>query len=127
MAEKSPRGKKKRLKGDAFVKSPGQTETPEEQSQETAELTEEQEVSQTGSERIIFVRYTKSDGQISAIQEILLDRDKMSGLPWTNIPEDMEVKEFVLTDDLLDKDIINIHQDYKVSTTRGKPKLIPKK
>ena len=103
-AKKSPE-KKSRLKGDPFAKSPDMTKQGEEPAidQGSTSLPDEQRASRKTGQRTIFIKYQKSDGQIMAIQEILLDREKFSGSPWLDIPDDMEVKEFLLTAELVDK------------------------
>ena len=45
-------------------------------------------------ERSIFVKYRKDTGDIVAIREVLPTR-QLTGLPWSSIPDDMEVTVFV--------------------------------
>jgi hypothetical protein len=48
------------------------------------------------------------------------------GNPWTNISESREAAAIVLTGDLVEKDLIEIHQNCKVDFSKKKPALVPK-
>jgi len=76
-------------------------------------------------ERSIFVKYRKDTGDIVAIREVLPTR-QLTSLPWASIPDDMAVAAFVLGGDLLDKRIIEIHHQYKVTRAGSSTQLTAK-
>lgn len=76
--------------------------------------------------RAIFVKYDRKDGNIVAIHEIFPDANPTQGKPWTTIPKDKAAVKIALTDELIDKDLIYIHQNYKVILVERKPTLVPK-
>ncbi len=65
-------------------------------------------------QRTIFIKYKKRSGEIVAIQEILQESEKSGGVPWSEIPDDMDAKPFDLNGELANKQIIEIHKDYKI-------------
>lgn len=79
----------------------------------------------SASQRFVNIEYDKNDGTIIATHEVLGEAEEASG-PWTNIPADMATSIIVLTGDLFDKDLIDIHINYKVVVSRKKPTLVPK-
>ena len=80
----------------------------------TIENKTQQVVSSVKQQRTIFIKYKKRSGEIVAIQEILQEREKIGGVPWSKIPGNMDAKPFDLTGELIDKPIIEIHKDYKI-------------
>jgi hypothetical protein len=80
---------------------------------------------QSEGERSIFVKYRKDNGAIMSIREALPNR-QLTGLSRASIPDDMAVAKFVLVGDLLDKRIIEIHHQYKVTKSGRRTQLTPK-
>lgn len=75
--------------------------------------------------RFVNVEYDKNDGSIIATHEVIGEVENVKG-PWTNVPADKETDVIALTGDLFDKDLIDIHMNYKVVISKNKPTLVPK-
>jgi hypothetical protein len=73
-------------------------------------------------QRTIFIAFNKATGDIVATQELMLDNANDSEIPWSEIPADVTAKSFKLTGELADKQLIEIHTNYKV-TGSGKLEL----
>lgn len=81
----------------------------------------------TTKERTIFVKHKKRGGEIMSIAETIAGQDEITAHPFFNVPADEDVKEFNLADDLLAKELIEIHTKYKVDTAGKAPKLVLKR
>jgi hypothetical protein len=135
--------KKKRLKGDPFgwvegtTQSSGpsaadeQTPPPKSRKRRGTATSEAAASSQAAvsreTERTIYVKYKKDTGEIIAIQELMNRPKEIKTLPWLEIPEDMDARPFDLTGELLDKPIIDIHNNYRVSKSGASVRLVPKR
>jgi hypothetical protein len=80
---------------------------------------------QSQGERSILVKYRKDNGAIMSIREALPNR-QLTELSWSSIPDDMEAAEFILVGELLDKRIIEIHHQYKVTKSGSSAQLTRK-
>lgn len=80
-------------------------------------------VSSVKKPRTIFIKYKKRSGEIVAIQEILQKRENFCGVPWSEIPGNMDAKPFDLTGELANKPIIEIHRDYKIKKSGSRLEL----
>jgi hypothetical protein len=120
---------KKRLSKDAFSWVQNTTEQGEEPNpakKATPKPVKQKTASKSDRRRSIFVEYVKKDGQIIATHEIFRETDKTTAHPWTTIPKDRAVARIVLSEELLDKKLIDIHRNYKVVISNRKPTLVPK-
>ncbi len=81
----------------------------------------------TKEKRQIFIRYTKENGEIVALQEMSEAMHEDMENPWEEVPEDQTVAAFPLTGDLREKRLLEIHTNYRVETGGKKPKLISTK
>jgi len=75
-------------------------------------------------ERKILVKYKKRNGAIAAILEISEEQPGIMANPFIIVPEDDGMEEFVLPGELLNKELIEIHANYKVDTAGKAPKLV---
>ena len=67
------------------------------------------------NQRLIIVAYKNETGDIMASQELMFDSEGNGNISWSRIPADMAVKIFKLIGKLADKEIIEIHRNYKVT------------
>ena len=128
---------KKRLSKDAFSwvqntteqdeePKPAKKASPKSAKKAPARAAKPKAVPESEPGRSIFVVYAKKDGQIIATHEIFRGTDETTTHPWTTIPKDRAVARIVLSEELLDKKLIDIHRNYKVVLSNKKPALIPK-
>ena len=94
---------------------------------QTIENKTQQVVSSIKKPRTIFIKYKKRSGGIVAIQEILQKRENFRGLPWLEIPGNMDAKPFDLTGELINKPIIEIHRNYKIKKSGRRLELTRKR
>lgn len=73
-------------------------------------------------DRLLVVAYKNENGDIMASQELTFDSEGNGNISWSGISKDTTVKVFKLTGALADKEIIEIHRNYKV-TGSGKLEL----
>jgi hypothetical protein len=73
-------------------------------------------------QRCIFVAFNINTGDIMATQELMLNNVNDRDISLSGLLEDMTAKVFKLTGELADKEIIEIHSNYKV-TESGKLEL----
>lgn len=138
--------KKPRLKRSAFdwaekttdkkETSVTQQKNPNESKQKATGIATEKEIAATNTnrqtasigikKRMVFVQYRTDDGQIVALQEILHQPEKSAKPLWLEIPNDNEARRIGLTGDLVDKKLLEIHQNYKVKKSGRSVKLVPK-
>jgi hypothetical protein len=120
---------KKRLSKDAFSwvqKTAGQGKEPKPAKKASPKPVQQKTAPKSERRRSIFVEYLKKDGQIIATHEILRETDKTTAHPWTEIPKDRAVARIVLSEELLEKKLIDIHRNYKVVISNRKAALVPK-
>jgi hypothetical protein len=67
------------------------------------------------SQRLVVIAYKNENGDIMASQELTFDSQGNGNISWSGISKDMTVKVFKLIGELADKEIIEIHRNYKVS------------
>lgn len=91
-----------------------------------AEMGKDRVVARAARKRAIFVKYDRKDGSIVATHEIFSEANATQAKPWTVIPKDKAAAKIVLTEELIDKDLIDIHLNYKVVVLDRKPALVPK-
>jgi hypothetical protein len=98
--------------------------------EETDETSAEQEA-QTATleatpQRTIIVEYDKNDGSILATHEVFQEAYADAGQAPASASEGRAAARIILTGKLLDKRLLDIHENYKVVITKKKPTLIPK-
>jgi hypothetical protein len=121
--------KKKRLSEEAFSwvqDTTGKAEESEPVIEPPPAPGKTKAVSKPSRQRFIFVEYDKKDGRIVATHETLREAGKVTSKPWTNLPKDRAAARIALTDELSDKELIEIHNNYKVVISNKKPALVPK-
>lgn len=120
---------KKRLSNDAFSwvqNTAEQGEEPKPAKKASPKPVKPKAASKSEGPRSVFVLYAKKDGQIIATHEIFRKTDETTTHPWTTIPKDRAVARIDLSEELLDKKLIDIHQNYKVVISNKKPALVSK-
>jgi len=106
---------------------PAKEASPKSAKKSPARAAKTKAVPESERRRSIFVEYAKKDGQIIATHEIFRETDETVTHPWTTIPKDRAVARIVLSEELLDKKLIDIHRNYKVVISNKQPALVPKK
>ena len=86
----------------------------------------EPDADESASQRFIFVKYDKNDGRIVATHEIHHKAGELTDNPWTSLPENRAAARVALTGELADKDLSDIHSNYKVVISNRKLKLVLK-
>jgi hypothetical protein len=121
--------KKKRLSEDAFSwiqDTTEKAEKPKPAKKPRARSGKTQAATESTAKRFIFIEYDKNDGHIVATHEILREADELTSKPWTNISEDKAAVRIALTEELSEKELIDIHHNYKIVISNKKPTLVPK-
>jgi hypothetical protein len=77
-------------------------------------------------QRFIFVKYDTNDGRIVATHEMHRQAEELPDNPWTSVAKDRASAKVALTGELFNKQLGDIHNDYKVVITNKKLKLVPK-
>ena len=77
-------------------------------------------------QRFIFVTYDTNDGRIVAAHEMHSQAEELPDNAWTNVRKENTAAKVALTGELLNKQLSDIHNDYKVVTSNKKLKLVPK-
>lgn len=100
---------------------------PAEATDETpAGTAEEMATRESTGQRVVIIEYDKSDGRILATHEAMGEgQDSASEAP-ASVSADRAVARLALTGELLDKMLIDIHENYKVVISKTKPALVPK-
>ena len=122
------KGQEERTPAASSIEESTQAEAPKVEAAgggHTTETLAEQTGVQSQRKRSIFVKYRNDNGAVMSIRETLPNR-QLTGLLWSSVPNDMEVAEFVLVGELLDKRIIEIHHQYKVTKSGSRTQLTPK-
>jgi hypothetical protein len=76
--------------------------------------------------RVISVEFNRNDGAIISTHEMVCDAEEITSEHVTSASENSYVTAVVLTGDLFDKALIDIHNSYRVVISRKKPTLVPK-
>jgi hypothetical protein len=92
----------------------------------SAEAGEDRRTARVTRKRAIFVKYNKSDGSIVATHEAFSEANASQAKPWTTIQKGKAAARIVLTEELVDKELIDIHLNYKVVIEDRKPTLVLK-
>jgi hypothetical protein len=124
--EPKPAKKTLRISEQSEKPKPAKKASPRPAKKAPARAAKPGAVPESGRQRSIFVEYDKKDGQIIATHEVFRQTDKTTAHPWTTIPKDRAVARIVLSEELLDKKLIDIHRNYKVVISNRKPALVPK-
>ena len=77
-------------------------------------------------QRFIYVEFDPTDGSIIASHELHREAEESAIQSWTSASKDRLTARVPLTGELFDKDLIDIHNDYRVVISRKKPTLVPK-
>jgi hypothetical protein len=111
---------------DQATEQPKPAETKKAARRKTVEKKATQRKSETTSaeknDRLLVVAYKNENGDIMASQELTFDAEGNGNISWSGISKDTTVKVFKLIGELADKEIIEIHRNYKV-TGSGKLEL----
>ena len=67
--------------------------------------------------RLVVIAYKNDNGDIMASQELAFDNKGNGNISWSAISKDTTVKVFKLIGELADKEVIEIHRNYKISTS----------
>jgi hypothetical protein len=120
--------KKKRLSDDAFswVQNTETANKSKSAKRTPAQPIKSRSAAKSGSKRIILVEYDQNDGAIVATHEILSTSEEVANDPGGGVSEGETTARVALIGELLDKQLIDIHRNYKVVISRKKPKLVPK-
>ncbi|HEV2915037.1 MAG TPA: hypothetical protein VGX92_17300 [Pyrinomonadaceae bacterium] len=76
--------------------------------------------------RFIAIQYDKKDGRIFATHEVISESQESATEAPAIASEDTASARIALTGELLDKKLIDIHENYKVVISKTKPTLVPK-
>lgn len=93
---------KRATTSEALIKEPAITET-------------KHKTASSQNQRLVVIAYKNENGDIMASQELTFDSEGNGNISWSGISKDTTVKVFKLIGELADKEIIEIHRNYKVS------------
>ena len=87
---------------------------------------EEMATPEATGQRVVIVEYDKSDGRILATHEVIGEGQESASEAPASVSEGGAAARLALTGELLDKMLIDIHENYKVVILKTKPTLVPK-
>lgn len=102
---------------------PGPSEQPDDEAP-VAEP-EEAEAGDSVRRRYVFVEYDTSDGHIIAMHEETEEGQGRIDAVSARASEGRAAARITLTGKLLDKSLVDLHDNYRVSTSKSKPALVP--
>jgi hypothetical protein len=109
------------------AESPEAAAPEESAAAETADAEEEEETAEgeAAPPRSVVVEYHKDDGSIFAIHESADDTPEGAGEIESSVP-DGKAAVIPLPVKMRDKTLLDIHMNYKVDSSKKKPRLVPK-
>lgn len=133
MSKKKPRSKdphswikdttKKAVKTGPTAKG----KSPADDDDETAsESGVEAESSEAPPGRVVYIEYAMKDGRILVAREVLGESYGCRVAPPATLREGRAGASIVLTGQLRDKRLIELHEKYRVVISKSKPTLVPK-
>ena len=132
MSKKKPRSKdphswiKDTTKKAAGPKQAKKPEPPVAADETPAGPGEETAASKRTPQQFVIVRYDKNDGHILATHRAYPGAQRSTIQAPADVSEDRATAIIALTGELLDKKLIDIHENYKVVISKKKPTLVPK-
>lgn len=100
---------------------------PEEAAEPEAEEVEEVEEDESVPRRYVVVEYDTSDGRIIAMHDATEEDQERGGGLQVLAAEGKAATRIALTGEMLDKTLLDIHDNHKVDTSKKKkPALVPK-
>ena len=132
MSKKKPRSKdphswiKDTTKKAAGSKPAEKPEPPVEAGETPTGPEEETASPEHRPQQFVMVKYDKKDGHILATHRALTETQGSAGEATASVSEDRATARIALTGELLDKQLLDIHENYKVVISKKKPTLVPK-
>jgi hypothetical protein len=110
----------------AKIKPAQKLEAPEAADETSSGPGEEMAAREPIRQRAVIVEYDKKDGQILATHEVIGDAQQSAGEASAGVSAGNAAARIALSGELLDKSLIDIHENYKVVISNTNPTLAPK-
>ena len=105
-----------------------ETEPAEESATAGAAGADEETAAPKGApRRVVVVEYLKNDGSIVTVHEMYHEASEGAAETPASASEGSAVARVALTDKMVDKTLLDIHENYKVAISKKKPTLVPKR
>lgn len=128
MSKKKPRSKDPHSWVKDTTKKAGAASGSSASKPETAEaVAADEEPAEGAPRRLVIVEYEKNGGDIIATHEVVCEWSEDAVADPPSGSETGAVVRILLTGELFEKTLLDIHENYKVDVSGARPKLVPRK